>query len=264
MEAGRRTALVLSAGGMFGAYQAGVWLELSRLFDPDIVVGASVGSLNAWMVACDTDPGELVGKWMDLGALASSRWQRPRSLADGILDSSALQDWVQSTCACTQPTRQLGVVLTRVRTGRPTLFRWPHVDWRHIASSCAVPVFLRHHRIEGEYYSDGGIVDPLPIWAAIEMGATDIVTVNVMKHRPLLMRCVVGAIQAGTGYRPADCSRVRITDISPSGRLGTARDSMYYSRERTARWIEQGREDARRIVECESWPFTESTDSKTT
>lgn len=260
MGAGERTALVLSAGGMFGAYQAGVWLELSRRYDPDLVVGASVGSLNGWMVACRTDPRELADRWLHLDTLATVRWQRPRSLADGILDSSALHQWVQDTCGCTTPARQLGVVLTRVRTGRPTLFRSPHIDWKHIASSCAVPLFLRHHRIDGEYYSDGGIVDPLPLWAAIEMGATTIVTVNVMKHRPWLMRCVVGALQTGTGYRQPDCSRVRIIDISPEDRLGTAKESMYYSRERTSRWIEQGRCDALRVIECNEWPSTAFTD----
>ena len=33
MEA--KTALVLSAGGMFGAYQAGAWREVSSSFRPD-------------------------------------------------------------------------------------------------------------------------------------------------------------------------------------------------------------------------------------
>ncbi len=48
-------ALVLSAGGMFGAYQAGVWKALSRSFHPDLIVGASVGALNSWAI--------LAGAW---------------------------------------------------------------------------------------------------------------------------------------------------------------------------------------------------------
>ena len=44
-------ALVLSAGGMFGAYQAGVWKALAERFQPDLVVGASAGALNAWAIA---------------------------------------------------------------------------------------------------------------------------------------------------------------------------------------------------------------------
>jgi hypothetical protein len=34
-------ALVLSAGGMFGAYQAGDWNVLSQRSQPDLVVGTS-------------------------------------------------------------------------------------------------------------------------------------------------------------------------------------------------------------------------------
>ena len=45
------TALVLSAGGMFGAYQAGAWKALAPELSPDLVVGTSAGSLNGWAIA---------------------------------------------------------------------------------------------------------------------------------------------------------------------------------------------------------------------
>src|SRR5579862_9012522 len=51
-----KTALVLSAGGMFGAYQAGAWRELSASFRPDLVVGTSAGSLNGWSIAGGCPP----------------------------------------------------------------------------------------------------------------------------------------------------------------------------------------------------------------
>ena len=40
------TALVLSAGGMYGAYQAGAWRVLAERFQPDLIVGASIGAVN--------------------------------------------------------------------------------------------------------------------------------------------------------------------------------------------------------------------------
>ena len=40
------TALVLSAGGMYGAYQAGAWKAIADIFQPDLVVGASIGAIN--------------------------------------------------------------------------------------------------------------------------------------------------------------------------------------------------------------------------
>ena len=62
---GSKTALVLSAGGMFGAYQAGAWRELSACFQPDMVVGTSVGALNGWVIAGGCPPEELIRFWAD-------------------------------------------------------------------------------------------------------------------------------------------------------------------------------------------------------
>src|ERR1035438_5321759 len=73
-------ALVLSAGGMFGAYQAGAWNVLSRRFQPDLVVGASVGALNGWAIAGGCSPAEL----LDMGG------GRPGGSAQGGGDPGGL------------------------------------------------------------------------------------------------------------------------------------------------------------------------------
>jgi len=57
------TALVLSAGGMYGAYQAGAWKELADVFRPDLVVGASIGALTGWAIAGGCEPEELIARW---------------------------------------------------------------------------------------------------------------------------------------------------------------------------------------------------------
>jgi len=131
---------------------------------------------------------------------------------------------------------------------RPTLFHGSSLNWQHIAASCAVPVFLRHYPINGEFFTDGGLVDPLPLRAAIDLGATRIITVNLLKNRPWFIRCIVRAVRACTGYRLPDRKRIEVVDISPSVRLGNARESIYWSSERTRRWIEQGIEDADRAA----------------
>src|SRR5437899_3019990 len=59
-----KTALVLSGGGLFGAWQAGAWRALSETFHPDLVVGASVGSLNGYAIAGGATPDELAEFWM--------------------------------------------------------------------------------------------------------------------------------------------------------------------------------------------------------
>jgi NTE family protein len=242
------TALVLSAGGMYGAYQAGVWGELAPAFNPDIVVGASVGSLNGWHIACGCGPTHLAERWLGLGELARIRWRLRMNLCHGILDASALEEEVQSMCRCSNPVRRFGVVLTHIPSLRPTLFQTPQVSWHHIAASCSVPLFLRQHRIDGHWYSDGGLVDPLPLNAAIAMGATRIVAVNVMNHRPLPIRLAVGAMRRLTHYSNRVPDGVQVVEVSPDSALGPVRDSVYWQRDKIAALIERGRRDAIKIL----------------
>jgi NTE family protein len=263
-----RSALVLSAGGMFGAYQAGVWSELARVFRPDMVVGASAGALNGWEIACDTDPADLVASWMGLEKLASLKWRLPSRFADGCLDGTALEEWIRAAYAGRTPGCEYGVVLSHVPDLKPVLFRTPQITWKHIAASCAVPGFLRHFQLDGQMYTDGGIVDPLPLWAAVEMGAQVIVTVNVLQHRPWLIRPAVQALRWYSGFRPPVTAGLQIADISPSGRLGGARDSMYWSQRNASAWISRGASDARaaqaKVVECLRWADSAAPREKTT
>ena len=58
-------ALVLSGGGMFGAWQAGAGSILADHFAPDLIVGASVGSLNGYLIASGVTPGQLREYWLE-------------------------------------------------------------------------------------------------------------------------------------------------------------------------------------------------------
>jgi predicted acylesterase/phospholipase RssA len=186
----------------------------------------------------------------------------PACFSDGCLDGDALEEWIRAACDGRQPQCQYGVVLSRVPDLRPVLFRTPGVTWKHIAASCAVPGFLRQHSIDGHWYTDGGIVDPLPLWAAVEMGARFIVTVDVLKHRPFAIRSAMRALRWYAGYKPVSPAGIRLVDISPSGRLGRARDSMYWSPGNTSAWIGRGRIDAQqaeaKVIECLRWAALEA------
>jgi predicted acylesterase/phospholipase RssA len=249
-----RTALVLSAGGLFGAYQAGVWSLLQDMIQPDIVVGASIGSLNGWLIAGGVRASDLERRWLSLEAASKPQWRVPKQLADGILDSTLVEGWIQEVYAQSSPSIRYGVVATELRTMKPTLFEWPDLTWQHLAASCGVPVFLRQHRINGVLYADGGLVDPIPLWAAMRMGATSIVSINVMKNRPLIFRAVAHAARMYSRHCPHQDERVKVVEISPSEILGTVHDSMCWSRENAERWIALGQQDAYAIkhlvVEC--------------
>jgi predicted acylesterase/phospholipase RssA len=239
---------------MFGAYQAGVWDELSRVWQPDIVVGASVGSLNGCCITTGYSGGELVERWLDLESVAQVKWQMRRFASGGLLDSSALERTAQEICSHATFQTEFGVVATEFRTMRPVLFRSPNLTWEHIAASCAVPWFLPPRLIDGTHYCDGGLVHPLPLWAAVEMGATRIVAVNLLKTRPWYIRTVVRTLQARSGYTVSGHPGIDIIEISPQAPLGSARDSMYWKRANAERWIVLGRADAQlalaSVLEC--------------
>ena len=236
---------------MFGSYQAGVWSELASVWQPDIVVGASVGSLNAYLIASGCPPDEIERRWLTLNSRPS--WKLPLRPTEGIIDDSELAALIEQVCHDWHPKIPLGVVATRLRTLTPELFQG-EIGCRHLGASCAVPFFLRLHQLDGAVYADGGLLDPLPLWAAVQMGAMRIVAVNVMEHRPRAIRAVVKGLNCLSPFKaqlPKDHEVIR---IAPSSALGPASESIFWEGDRAARWIQAGREDARKlkhlVVEC--------------
>lgn len=240
-----KTALVLSAGGMYGAYQAGVWQELEGVLNPDVVVGASIGSLNGWMIAGGITGHALMARWLHFDKDVRHRWRVPRLLPTGILDPSHVSSWICAIHEQFEPKCEFGCVTTTMPDMRPRLFKTPNVRCEHLTSSCAIPIVFRHPRIDGVTYCDGGVMVPLPLWAAVEMGATQIVAVNLLPKRPRLLTAAAQALRWYTRWKPdGSADPVELVEISPTKRLGSIRESMYWTRDNAKRWIDLGRADA--------------------
>src|ERR1700690_125592 len=107
-----KTALVLSAGGMFGAYQAGAWGELSARFQPDMVVGASAGALNGWAIAGGCTPDELIRRWKDQSSSAFLKPQVPLRPWRGFLDGVSFSNHVREFFSLFTPRIPCGIVIT--------------------------------------------------------------------------------------------------------------------------------------------------------
>ena len=163
-----RTALVLSGGGLFGAWQAGAWSELSRRFTPDLIVGASVGALNGYLIASRVGAAELHDYW----------------LSPALARFSALEVNVRRMTEHYRPRTALAVTATDLLRMRPRMFQDGEIGWQHLAASCALPLLLPQRRIGGRWYSDGGLLNPVPVWAAVDLGATHIVALNALPEIP--------------------------------------------------------------------------------
>ena len=234
-------ALVLSAGGMFGAWQAGAWLALESVFQPDLVVGASIGSLNGWMIACGQSALNLVSEWRDMKAMARPIWRKPLNPAGGLVDTSAIEQRIRAMCTDSKPRVRLGIVCVRLMPPRPVLFQDGEISWRHLAASCAVPAVMAPVRLDGKLHVDGGALGPLPLWAAAEMGATRIVAIDVLSPRPLALRIPQTMIRALSRRNDKLSQDVRLVKIRPPRLLGGWQEASCWDAERTEIWIEEGR-----------------------
>jgi NTE family protein len=222
-------ALVLSGGGLFGAWQAGAWSEASKLFTPDLIVGCSVGAVNGYAIATGASPEQLFALW------------RARERAALKHLHANLQELAR------QPLRlPFALTVTDIFRMRPRIVRDAEVTWRHLAASCAVPLLLPPVQIDGSWYSDGGLLNPLPVWAAVDLGATEILALDVFREFPVVwMRPAVRLFRALFGYHPPVPGGTKLIVASPSERLGGLRDAVRWDAGKIERWLELGARDAR-------------------
>ncbi len=236
-------ALVLSAGGMFAAWQAGAWKSLSEWCRPRIVVGCSAGALNGWAIAGGCPAGELIEHWLgpDAALRLRSTWPLP-----GMIDGGRLRESVRRLHQRYSPRVEFGAVAVRLPWLKPRLFRTPGVASRHLLASCAIPAALPPVRIGRSWYVDGGLISALPLWAAVEMGARRILALNALPLMPSrVLRWLVQGVRtvAGVPRQPS----AEIVVLSPSEPLGSFRDLLVWDERNARRWIELGQRDAKTI-----------------
>jgi predicted acylesterase/phospholipase RssA len=233
---------------MFGAYQAGAYKAIAELAPPDIVVGASVGALNGWPIASGCSPDHLIKRWLDPAAGAALRlfpdcgWGflgKP-----GWFDPAPLRAQAEELRHDYEPRIPFGLVVTQLRGLHARLVQYPNVSAAHLHATCSIPLFLPPVKINGTRYLDGGLFEKLPIWAAIEMGATRIIAVdslpNVGKWWIHLGINIAHAFKPRRKY-PRDLD---LTIVSPSGTLGDANDAVFWNRANVERWVDMGMRDA--------------------
>src|SRR5271165_1897434 len=216
-----KTALVLSAGGMFGAYQAGVWSVLADCCEPDLIVGASIGAVNGWIIAGGASPAELIDRWLTLDCAARYRFQAPKALHGGVLDSRPLRAMIDEVFAAYRPRVEYALVTTEIARLRPRIFRGPDITAEVLNATTAIPWLFDQVRVDRTLHSDGGVLTPLPIWAAAELGADRIVAVNALALLPgLIPKVFVRVVRSVARFQPSEPAGLEVIRIQPEGVLG--------------------------------------------
>jgi len=178
-----KIGLALGGGAARGFAHIGVIKALeAQGIVPDIVVGTSAGSVVGAMYAAGYNGFQLQKMALEMDEASISDWAIPFfSKAPGVLKGEALQSYVNKTVK-NQPIEKLripfGAVATDLKTGQPILFRRGNTGMAVRASS-AVPSVFQPVSIGGRSYVDGGLVAPVPVRFAREMGAEFIIAVNI-------------------------------------------------------------------------------------
>jgi len=181
------TALVLSGGGSLGAVQAGMLLALADGgIVPDLVVGTSVGALNAAYVAGQPwprGPRRLVEVWSRVrrsDVFPTSLVSTARALAgrsDHLVSERRLRELIAKNLTferLEQAPIPLAVVATEVMTGMEVVLRHGDAVDAVLASACLPGVFTPTS-VDGHLLIDGGLVDNTPISVAADLGADSII-----------------------------------------------------------------------------------------
>ncbi len=242
-----KTALVLSAGGYFGAYQVGVWKALAHEFAIDMVVGASVGALNGWPIAARCSPDELEERWLDDSTANHLTFHSQPGLRNGYFRSEPLLESVTALYESYKPVIPFGMVAVQVPVLKPRLFLTGEVTPSHLLATCSIPFILPSVKIGRQRFTDGGLLEKMPLWAAVEMGATEIIAIDSLPD------VTPWWVHAGTSVlrlaRPgkAIAPDIRVTTIAPTEHMGTAHDAVIWKRENIERWVAMGERDAARV-----------------
>ncbi|CAM3787617.1 NTE family protein [Polynucleobacter brandtiae] len=175
--------LVLGAGAARGFAHIGVIKALeAQGIRPDIVVGSSAGSVIAALLASGATGNTLNRLALNLDEATIADWDLPfMGKFGGLIKGDALQAMVNRDVqnkTIEQMHIPLGIVATELQSGKGILFRSGNTGLA-VRASCSVPGVFQPAVIGGKEYVDGGLVAPVPVSYAREMGATFVIAVNI-------------------------------------------------------------------------------------
>ena len=175
--------LVLGAGAARGFAHVDVIKALeAQGIRPDLVVGSSAGSVIATLLASGATGNELNRLALNLDEATIADWGLPfAGRFGGLIKGDALQNMINREVqnkTIEQMRMPLGIVATELQTGKGILFRTGNTG-QAVRASCSVPGVFQPTVISGKEYVDGGLVAPVPVSYARQMGATLVIAVNI-------------------------------------------------------------------------------------
>jgi NTE family protein len=199
-----KLAFVMGGGGSRGALQVGALNALLETgLRPDLLVGTSIGSVNAaflalhgfskdtldklteiWREVSDLDLLPANYLWLTMRAMFRHNVNDPSQRLKEFFIAKGLQPEL-SLSQFQQP--RLIIVSSDINTGKPIL----HGEETNqnvldaLLLSTALPPWFMPVKSEERYEMDGGVVSNLPVEAALKCGATHIVAFDLLDTREI-------------------------------------------------------------------------------
>lgn len=176
-----RLGLALGGGGTKGFAHVGVIKALeAQNLAPAFVSGTSAGSVVGALYASGMSGFTLqeASFALDEKRLRDVDWL---SLGSGLLKGQKLQDYINELVG-NRPLEKLGkpfvAVATELDTGKRVVFSRGNTG-QAVRASCSIPGIFQPAVIAGKRYVDGGVVSPVPVDAARELGADLVIAVDI-------------------------------------------------------------------------------------
>ncbi len=174
-----RIGIALGGGAAKGFAHIGVIKMLeANGFKPEVVSGTSAGSLVGALYASGMDA---FAMQQHAVALDEARIRDVTLFNGGLIRGQKLQDYVNEMVG-SRPIEKMkkpfAAVSTRLETGERIVFVRGNIG-QAVRASCSIPGVFEPVKIGDFYYVDGGVVSPVPVDAARQLGADFVIAVDI-------------------------------------------------------------------------------------
>lgn len=239
--------IVLAGGGAKGSYEIGVWKALRKLgIKYDIVTGTSVGALNGTMMVTGAYR-DAVKVWENINYSniisdvdTDKKFNFVKYYGKNIVKNGAniqpleeLLEKVIDEDKFFKSKINFGLVTYNISKLEPRKVIKKDIKKgelkKYIVASSSIYPFFKKKKIDGQNYIDGGYCDNVPINLAIELGATEIIAVDLKA--------------IGITKKVKD-KNVKITYITPNNDIGNI---LKFEKEMARRNIRYGFNDTLKV-----------------
>jgi NTE family protein len=177
-----RIGLALGGGAARGFAHVGVIKALeAQGIVPDIIVGTSAGAVVGSLYASGRSGFELQQTAMEMTEKQVVGWAWPNR---GWMDGEVLQNFINKAVGY-RPLealpRRVAVVAVDLKSGESVLFGSGNTGMA-VRASAAVPGVFQPVAISGREYVDGGVVSPVPVRYARQLGANFVIAVDISQR----------------------------------------------------------------------------------